>query len=112
MNQTTMKNYLYKIRIHTGFFETFCYKQVRAPNEQAAIQEIVVTLRQSYDAESDPFLTENLGLHWTIQDFWAKMDTRFLTEDESVIQELIWVKEIQLDLETIAIRKQKLQQML
>jgi hypothetical protein len=107
-----MKNYLYKIRIQTSFFETFCYKQVRAPNEQAAIQEIVVTLRQSDDADSDPFLTENLGIHWTVQDFWEKMDTRFLNEAESVMQELIWVKEIQFDLETIAIRKQKLQQVL
>jgi hypothetical protein len=34
-----MKNYLYKIKINTAFFETFCYNQVRAANEKAAIQK-------------------------------------------------------------------------
>jgi hypothetical protein len=96
-----MKNYLYKIRIHTSFFETFCYKQVRAANEQAAIQEIVVTLRQPYDEDAERFLTEKLGADCSVNDFWETMDTRFSTEDDSVIQELIWVKEIQFDLETI-----------
>ncbi|MEY4933920.1 MAG: hypothetical protein RIS64_279 [Bacteroidota bacterium] len=43
-----MKNYLYKISIHTNYFKTFCYKQVRTAHEKAAIQEIVVTLRQLY----------------------------------------------------------------
>jgi hypothetical protein len=96
-----MKNYLYKIRIHTSFFETFCYKQVCAANEKAAIQEIVVTLRQRYDDDTACFLNEKLGEHWSVNDFWETMDTRFSTENDCVIQELIWVKEIQFDLETI-----------
>jgi hypothetical protein len=96
-----MKNYLYKIKINTVFFETFCYKQVRAANEKAAIQEIVVTLRQPYDNDTAHFLNEKLDLHWSINDFWETMDTRFSIEGDSVIQELIWVKEIQFDLETI-----------
>ncbi|MEN9612932.1 MAG: hypothetical protein RLZZ628_3746 [Bacteroidota bacterium] len=96
-----MKNYLYKTKINTGFFETFCYNQVRAANEKAAILEIVVTLRQRYDEDTEHFLNENLGLDWTVHDFWETMDTRFATNNDSVIQELIWVKEIQFDLETI-----------
>jgi hypothetical protein len=78
-----MKNYLYKIRIHIYFFETFCYKQVRAANEQAAIQEIVVTLRQLYDDDTELFLHENLGKDWTIADFWEKMDTRFTSAQQT-----------------------------
>jgi hypothetical protein len=96
-----MKNYLYKIKIHTGFFETFCYKQVRAANEKAAIQEIVVTLRPLYDDNTELFFDENLGKDWSIPDFWEIMNTRFASEDGCVIQELMWVKEIPFDLETI-----------
>ncbi|MEO0041230.1 MAG: hypothetical protein RL329_678 [Bacteroidota bacterium] len=58
-------------------------------------------MRQPYDDDTERFLNENLGLHWTVNDFWESMDTHFSIEDESVIQELIWVKEIQFDLETI-----------
>lgn len=96
-----MKNYLYKISIHTNHFETFCYKQVRAANDKAAIQEIVVTLRQLYGDNTERFLNEKLGNNWSVNDFWETTDTRFSTEDDSVIQELMWVKEIQFDLETI-----------
>lgn len=95
-----MKNYLYKVKLLTGVYEGYHYDQVKAANEKDALMELVSTFRNKYEDDTDSFLNETLGQDWTIQQFWKNIDCRFLSEDESTVHKLIWLKEIDYDLET------------
>ena len=96
-----MKNYLYKIELFSGFFESYFFSQINANNEKEAIIQLVSIFRNQDENNTNDFINEKLGHNWTVEQFWEDMDTRFSYEDETVGNTLLWVKEIKFDLETI-----------
>lgn len=94
-----MKNYLYHFEFFSGFYESYFYKQHRANNEKEAIIEIVSYFNNVDTDETKQHISEELGENWTAETFWDEMDMKF--NDGSEGYTLLWIKEIDFDLDQI-----------
>ncbi|TAE18792.1 MAG: hypothetical protein EAZ95_03470 [Bacteroidetes bacterium] len=91
-----MNNYLYFFEFRSGLFESCFYQQLRAKSEREAILDIVSSFLHQTEADTAKLLHKALGLHWTVEQFWKKMDTCFSNGYEAF--DLKWVKKIDFDL--------------
>ena len=114
-----MKNFLYKFELTSGLYSSYFYQQVKATDEKSAIVEIVSYLKNIEKKEAEIFIQESLWninndynernnkteickkLNWTIDEFWQKMDTKFLSSADQQCFYLINLKEINFDLENL-----------
>lgn len=96
-----MKNYLYKIEFRSGEYENYFYQQVKAKSEKEAIIEIVSYFHNTTNHKANRFIGKSLGLNWSVEKFWGKMDARFFSEGDMEAFELMSVNEINFDLDRI-----------
>jgi hypothetical protein len=96
-----MKNFLYKFEFKSGDYENYFYQQVEAKNEKEAIVEIVSYFLNTANHKANRFIGKSLGLNWSVEKFWEKMDTRFFSDSGMEAYELITLKEIIFDLDKI-----------
>jgi hypothetical protein len=96
-----MKNYLYKFELITGLYEAEFFQQINAEDEKDAIVQLVGYFKGLDGEETLEFLNGELGENWTIEKFWKRIDTRFFNRDETEGYNLIWIKEIGFDLDTV-----------
>lgn len=94
-----LKKFLYYFEFISGFYESYFYQQVKALNEKEAIIKIVSFFMNYDENKTLGFLTESLGIHWTVNKFWDKMDLDFDNGMEKY--KLIWIKIIKFDLDLI-----------
>lgn len=93
-----MKNYLYHFEFFSGFYESYFYQQIKAVDDKNAIIQILSFFKNITEEDVEKFLRKELGRNWTIEKFWAEMDTRFFNGEEGYT--LNWIKEIDFDLNT------------
>lgn len=96
-----MKNYLYKFELVTGLYERMFFQQIDAKDDRDAVIQIVGYFKGLYSEETLKFLNGELGENWTVEKFWNDIDTRFFNEEETEGYSLIWIKEIDFDLEVV-----------
>jgi len=94
-----MKNYVYKFEFISGFYEDIFYKQLRAGNEKEAILRIVSFFKNCSDEDAFKYLRKSLGFNWTVERFWRDMDLQFSSNEETEAYTLIWIKEVDFDLD-------------
>ncbi len=97
-----MKNYLYYFEFFSGFYESYFYQQIHAIDERDAVIKIVSIFDNSIEEDTKRCLDEKLGDDWTVEKFWDEMDLKFVNDSEGYT--LIWIKEIDFDLNTVGMR--------
>ena len=96
-----MKNYIYKVELFSGFYESYFYKQVKAKSEKNAIIQVVSFCKDFDEEKANEYIGFELGSKWTVDRFWKEHDLRFQNSDETVGYNLIWIKELAFDLDTM-----------
>lgn len=96
-----MKNFIYKFEFFSGFYENYFYNQVKALNEKEAIIEIVSGFRNISNHKANRYIGRNLGFNWTVEKFWKDMDLKIFSEGEMEGYNLIFLKEVNFDLDEI-----------
>lgn len=94
-----MKNYLYHFEFFSGFYESYFYQQIQATDEKDAVIKIVSIFDNAAEEETKRYLDERLDDDWTVKKFWDEVDLKFSSNSEG--HTLIWVKEIDFDLDTV-----------
>ena len=94
-----MKNFLYKFEYSSGFKKHIGYNQIKAENEKEAILNIVAKFIDISYAEVGELLTDLLGIDWLVDNFWNLMDTKFISKDGVDEFDLLFIKEVNFDLE-------------
>lgn len=96
-----MKNYLYKFEFRSGEYENYFYQQVKAKNEKEAIIEIISYFHNTTNHKANRFIGRSLGLNWRPEKFWEKVDTRFYSKGDMEAFELMFIKEVNFDLDRV-----------
>lgn len=94
-----LRVFIYKFEFFSGFFESCFYKQVKAKDEPDAIIQIVSFFTDKEENETKEQFEKVLGKNWKVNDFWEKYDLRFQNKDETVGYNLIWINEVNFDLD-------------
>lgn len=94
-----MKNYLYYFEFFSGFYESYFYRDLQASSEKGAFIQIVSFFLNIQEKEAAEHLENELGANWSTADFWEKTSSRF--DNESEAYTLIWIKEINFDLQQV-----------
>jgi hypothetical protein len=96
-----MKNYIYKVELFSGFYESYFYRQVNAKSEKQAIIQVVSFCTDFDEERAKEYISNELGRKWTVEKFWKEHDLKFQNNDETVGYNLIWLKEFAFDLDTL-----------
>lgn len=96
-----MKNFIYHFKFISGLYESYFYRQVNAEDEKEAIIQCASYFKDLDEESIAGYLDDHLGEEWTSEKFWEKMDTKFTNSDGSVGYTLLWIKETQIDLNTL-----------
>jgi len=96
-----MKNYLYKFKFISGYYEDYFYKQLCAENMKDALNKIFVKFSGMDENKASEYLKNKLGVFWEENDFWEKMVMPIFSYDDMEAYCLDDVKEIPFDLDRI-----------
>lgn len=100
-----MKNYIYKVELLSGFYESYFYRQVSAKSEKDAIIQIVSFCEDLNLEKANSYLRKSLGYKWTVNSFWKEHSLKFENEDGTVAYNLIWIKQVPFNLDSYDLRK-------